>query len=356
LGLSIGFALFVVAVIIVYFCWRWPRQHELFRFILSTPDPIPKTCYSIRRARLRWQTSGACLTSSGCSSFDAFSKSVADCCSSIFRNDIQYIDAPEGSEFYEFVKSKMRKAPPGTTISRVEMVFTGRGQDFCRRIEAESGEIARRNPRFIPEKPSDLNINFHEGLKHFDENCEKTLPGICDRAKVIFAWHGTPAIFIKDICSGEIKAFGETDAGYFGVGIYTALECAYAARYSEYKSALPNANGEFGVILFACYLGPWPYVITLDSDYDNIAKGVSRFCGPSRQSGIALQPLYDSHFVPVKFYGYNHPITGVVQAYYLDYQACSQNDPACEGHELVLNDGSQLLPVAVLWYKKNATT
>jgi hypothetical protein len=73
----------------------------------------------------------------------------------------------------------------------------------------------------------------------------------------------------------------------------------------------------------------------------------------------SLKPLYNAHFAPVRQCGRRHPVTGHPLAYdpsaqvphhaMLDFQACSNID--AEGHELILADHRQALPVAVLWYK-----
>ena len=179
------------------------------------------------------------------------------------------------------------------------------------------------------------------------------MPGVCDDVKVLFAWHGSDFQAIDAICRDGARGFRTTDGGYFGAGTYCAIECAYASQYSEYGGKAPNSNGEYAVILFACFLGPFPYVITLEKDYVGRRAqhpGFSSFYGGDKDEAKSLMPLYDSHFVPVKQYGNLHPVTGQPLGYSVDFQACPEGDST--GHELILHDHTQLLPVAVLWYKK----
>ena len=233
----------------------------------------------------------------------------------------------------------------------------------------ESDGISKRPHQLLPKIPTN-NADFMSGLGHFNGLCEQTNPGVCDHTKLILAWHGTSAV--EAVCRDGPRSFRTTDPGFFGGESYLALECSYAARYSEFSP--PNSQGEFAVILFACCVAPHPYVITLMDDYGGPrcdVDGFSQFFGVDATHAKSLMPKYNAHFVPVKRYGpyphNTHPVTG--QLLYLldangqpaidpsthqpiplalDYQACS--NAAAEGHELVLNH-KYTLPIAVLWYR-----
>jgi hypothetical protein len=172
----------------------------------------------------------------------------------------------------------------------------------------------------------------------------------------MLAWYGTGANAVESVCRDGPRAFRLTDGGYFGAGTYFAVECAYASRFSEMKGS--NDDDEFAVILFACFLAPFPYVITLQDDYNarNVGPwdGFSSWFSADPNQSKGLKPLYNAHFVPVRQCGIQHPVTGQPLAYdphptTLDFQACSNID--AEAHELLLADHRQALPVAVLWYK-----
>jgi hypothetical protein len=370
--LSVSCGLFVFVAFFAWGLWRHRRQHQLFRqILLITPkaDPVsgirPSNSFNFyirkymnatyRRNMLRWETSGALLWENF-----AFWKPEKFSWENMMRKSTELIDAPEGSEFYQFVLDKMRQPPPGI-ISRVSMVITSRDRDFCEHIKRESQSIQKRPPRLKPEPPTSTSKtpppasvvrDFKAGSDFFESKCEETVPGVCNDVKVLFAWHGSDFTAIDAICRDGARGFRTTDGGFFGAGTYCAIECAYASRYSEFNGKEPNSDGEYAVILFACFLGPFPYVITLGADY--VAARV-KYPGFSSFYGLAdeaksLMPLYDSHFVPVKHYGCFHPVTGQPLGNDVDFQACPEGDST--GHELILHDHTQLLPVAVLWYKK----
>jgi hypothetical protein len=278
------------------------------------------------------------------------------------NSEVEFVDADASSPFYEFVVNHIRQPPIRFNLSRVSMVRTRREAAFCSDIIRESERIPGALSHLKPRAPDDLqNADFCLGLTYFNSVCEQTEAGICDHAKVMLAWHGANVNAVESVCTYGPRAFRITDGGYFGTGSYFAAECAYASRYSEFSR--PNANGEFAVILFACYLAPFPYVITLQDDYNarNAGPwdGFSSWFSADRNGSKSLKPLYNAHFAPVRQCGQMHPVTWQPLAYdpsaqvphhaVLDYQACSNVD--AEGHELILDDHRQALPVAVLWYK-----
>ena len=146
------------------------------------------------------------------------------------------------------------------------MVRTRREAAFCSDIIRESERIRGAPAHLKPRAPDSLqNADFCRGLTYFNSVCEQTEAGICDHAKVMLAWHGTKWSAVESVCTYGPRAFRTTDGGYFGAGSYFAVECAYASRYSEFSS--PNTDDEFAEIMFACYIAPFPYIITLQSDY-----------------------------------------------------------------------------------------
>jgi serine/threonine protein kinase len=271
--------------------------------------------------------------------------------------EVEFVDVDATSPFYHFVLDQMRQPPPNFRLSRISIVRTRREAAFCSEIIRESEGIAKRLPRLIPKAPDPLvNADFKRGLDFFNSMCEETFAGVCDNTKVMLAWHGTGANAVESVCRDGPRAFRTTDGGYFGAGSYFAVECAYASRYSEMKGS--NTDDEFAVILFACFLAPFPYVITLQDDYlpRNVGPwdGFSTWFSADPNQSKGIKPLYNAHFAPVKQCGNNHPVAGQPLAYdpspaILDFQACSNF--AAEGHELILENFRQALPLAILWYK-----
>jgi len=175
----------------------------------------------------------------------------------IANAEVEFVDVNATSPFYHFVLDQMRQAPQIFRLSRISIVRTRREANFCSEIIRESEGIAKRLPRLIPKAPDPLdNVDFKRGLDFFNSMCEQTFAGVCDNTKVMLAWHGTGANAVESVCRDGPRAFRTTDGGYFGAGAYFAVECAYASRYSEMKGS--NTDDEFAVILFGCFLAPFP--------------------------------------------------------------------------------------------------
>ena len=108
-------------------------------------------------------------------------------------------------------------------------------------------------------------------------------------------------------------------------------------------SQAPSASGEYPVILFAVSVAS-AYVVTPSIDYperDDPSQparwGFSSFYSSDPTHSVALMPKYNAHFVPVKYSGRVHCVTGKPLPLDTDYQA------AVEGV-----DASELLQIARL--------
>jgi hypothetical protein len=78
----------------------------------------------------------------------------------------------------------------------------------------------------------------------------------------------------------------------------------------------PSASGEYPVILFAVSVAS-AYVVTPGRDYpaDDPSQnerywGFSKFYSPDPSRSVALMPRYNAHFVPVRYCGHVHCVTG----------------------------------------------
>jgi hypothetical protein len=166
------------------------------------------------------------------------------------------------------------------------------------------------------------------------------------QANIIFAWHGCPAEHLQNVLRDGPRALRFTDGGYFSTGSYTAFELDYASRYALLK---PAANGDCTVILFAVFLSSAYIVTHRDYHPDDPStplhlRGVSRFYSPDPQHAVALMPRYNAHFIPVKYFGKVHPVTGKPLIVDVDFQAAPEQDAT--GHELVLQVNSIALSIA----------
>ena len=143
----------------------------------------------------------------------------------------------------------------------------------------------------------------------------------------------------------------------------------------------PSASGEYPVILFAVSVAS-AYVVTPGSDYPADDPdhpelwGFSSFYSANPNRSVALMPRYNAHFVPVKYCGRVHCVTGRPLPLDTDYQAAVEGRDASElgvrarglwggrccrmhhfndfaaAHELVALSPEQALPVAVVWLKR----
>jgi hypothetical protein len=168
---------------------------------------------------------------------------------------------------------------------------------------------------------------------HFQER----LPGADPRsANTFYSFHGCRREHVDNICRNGIVATKSTDAGFFGSGCYSTLSMEYACRYSRGDFDEPprpreSPDGRYPVIMFACFVS-MAYPVT-PLDYGN-ELGISS--GHSDFFGRPLKARFDCHVACV------NQASGF-QAVYRD---------ACQYVEVVIEQKSQMIPIAVLWFEK----
>jgi hypothetical protein len=228
-----------------------------------------------------------------------------------------------GSPFAACVLQRKRCDNPSFRISRVSRVSVDKSREeaFCSMINRECSS-RQANPKLRPSNFTDA--ASVAGLKALTQCFETNSNGEGSSCNVVFAWHGPPPEHVESVCRDNPRSFRTTDGGFFGAGLYFALELDYAARYAMMRP--PSPSGEYGVILFAVMVSS-AYVVTPARDYpaddpqQPTRSGFSRFYNPDPQSSISLMPGYSSHFVPVKYCGQLHSVSGVQLPHDTDYQA-----------------------------------
>jgi hypothetical protein len=145
-----------------------------------------------------------------------------------------------------------------------------------------------------------------------------------------YSFHGTTADIVPHICSNGLVAVRSTDAGYFGSGCYSTLNIEYALSYATGDHVGERKPGPYPVVMFACSVG-MAYPVTRGVDYSAGGNGRSDFFGKP------LKPGFDCHVVCV------NAASG--------FQAVDRD--RCEYVEVVIEQESQMLPVAVLWFEEN---
>jgi hypothetical protein len=98
----------------------------------------------------------------------------------------------------------------------------------------------------------------------------------------------------------------------------------------------PSENGEYPVILFAVSVAS-AYVVTpgkndYPADHPDHPElwGFSKFYSDDPSRSVALMPRYNAHFVPVKYCGRTHCVTGKSLPRDTDYQAAVEGSGASE--------------------------
>jgi serine/threonine protein kinase/Leucine-rich repeat (LRR) protein len=176
-------------------------------------------------------------------------------------------------------------------------------------------------------------------------------------SRIVFAWLGTSADRLDPVCRDGLRALRVRDDGFFGNGVYFAMEADYACRYTHAEDVTNDAQQPATLILYACSISQ-AYPLTLEADYRFPTVDMGRNdCGYSRfYDGTASRPLekkFDAHFVPVRDCGTWHPWDGKMPTYRnLDYQAATEQhtNPALRptAHELVLSNSLRCTPVALV--------
>eukprot|EP00930_Biecheleria_cincta_P038241 TRINITY_DN26277_c0_g1_i1.p1 TRINITY_DN26277_c0_g1~~TRINITY_DN26277_c0_g1_i1.p1 ORF type:complete len:815 (-),score=130.86 TRINITY_DN26277_c0_g1_i1:201-2615(-) len=167
-------------------------------------------------------------------------------------------------------------------------------------------------------------------------------------ANVIFTWHGTKHDIAHTVAGNGLRPLRSTDGGYFGGGTYTAREAWYAAQYSlPIFGGSANSQGEYVLLFCATAIGA-AYIVTLDRDYTGKnPKGFSDMFSDRPDDSKCLKPSYDTHFVPVKYYG--KMFDGDRLPYDVDFQASPESD--AEAHEVVSYSFDQVLPLALVYFR-----
>jgi hypothetical protein len=153
-----------------------------------------------------------------------------------------------------------------------------------------------------------------------------------------YCFHGPRPENVESICRNGMVATASLDSGFFGCGCYSTLNIEYAAKcargdYDPPESRRPPApDGRYPVIMFAASVS-MAYPITPDIDYGH-APEVPYGC--SDLFGRPLKRGFDCHVVCV------NQSTG--------WQAVNRD--MCQYVEIVIEQESQMLPIAVLWFER----
>jgi hypothetical protein len=156
-----------------------------------------------------------------------------------------------------------------------------------------------------------------------------------------YCFHGPRPEHVESICRNGMVATGSLDSGFFGCGCYSTLNIEYAAKYARGDFDSPDnrrpaaAGGRYPVIMFAASVS-MAYPITPDVDYGHVLHPPEVPEGSSDLFGRPLKRGFDCHVVCV------NQSTG--------WQAVNRD--MCQYVEIVIEQESQMLPIAVLWFER----
>jgi serine/threonine protein kinase len=207
---------------------------------------------------------------------------------------------------------------PGYDIGRVEVIFNPSMnvafEARCKHLQQRQG-----NPRYAAlwQQTPDGGARA-EVARRLEDLADPWQDDDYPDVKLMPLWHGTQRDKLGSLLSAGYGAFGDTDDGYFGKGIYATFEAAYAQKYADNFGPPDLRNG---VLIFN-----WGVTYNsrplIKSDFNQHSK---------RLNWAPDTAKYDSHFVPVV------PLTQV------DYVPVLPLEPH-QFTEVIFFDASQLLP------------
>jgi len=286
------------------------------------------------------------------------------------------VDLPQSSPLY----NRMARLWSSDLSEVITSNFSNRGERRTFRIKLERIEmlhVPRVEQTWINEAVSGLvcqdlppNKTVTDNMKCQDAQAglqaltaaafPRALADMNDKCLIVPGFHGHSTTSTYQIATGGISALPlrKTDGGYFGAGLYTALEPTYAARYAMFNDA--NEKGEYAMLLFAILVGN-AYVVTQEKDYPHPHyPNYSKFFSFDPCSSVSLMPGVQTHFVPTKWDARVCPErskhrqpeqTFRCKTCPAGFQACPANDREKEGHEIIVGGSNQLLPLAVYYFK-----
>jgi hypothetical protein len=187
-----------------------------------------------------------------------------------------------------------------------------------------------------------LNLEQLLVLSTLRDQFQTRAPGSNPRAvNTFYCFHGPRPEHVQSICRNGMVANGSLDAGFFGCGCYSTLNIEYAARYARgdfdpsNNRRPPAADGRYPVIMLAASVS-MAYPITPDIDYGHVLHPSEVPDGSCDYYGRPLKRGFDCHVACVS------QATGM--------QAV--NRAMCQYVEVVIEQESQMLPIAVLWFER----
>jgi hypothetical protein len=160
----------------------------------------------------------------------------------------------------------------------------------------------------------------------------ETVPGVNPKAgRIFYCFHGTNPNNIEGICRDGLRLSQYGDKGYGG---YATLNLEYAIRYARGDFSWGDRRtGRLPAIMLATVASK-VYPITPDTDY---GRNYNVPAGESDYSRLPLRDGFDCHVACVN---------GDVGF------PAAVNPDQCQYMDVIVEQSSQVLPVAVLWFEE----
>eukprot|EP00732_Lithocolla_globosa_P001234 Lithocolla_globosa_v1_NODE_580_length_3691_cov_16.982398.p1 type:complete len:671 gc:universal NODE_580_length_3691_cov_16.982398:1450-3462(+) len=265
----------------------------------------------------------------------------------------------EGDPIHQLIAAEFRKNNPNNELRSIQLLHCPVNQKSLL-LNLAITENRRDKPEatFNPKQESHVD----ETLDFFKQSFNKTYmieegpPTRTQAANTLFTWHSpSHSRFVTKIIDDGFANLSRRYNGFFGSGIYSTVESAYAcdkfpaaAGIDGQEDWIPDdAQYDWIPVLFCVASVGVSRVINprdhYPSNYSSTNPAFSSFY-TKEQNGLRLSVGYDSHLIPVAYRGPVHK-----------YQACWEDDEGLEAHELVLDQGGSLYSCAVVWYVKKST-
>ena len=142
-------------------------------------------------------------------------------------------------------------------------------------------------------------------------------------------WHGTQEEKLQSLLSAGYTAFCTTDDGYFGKGVYTTPDAAYAQMYANGLNPLHQPNAR----LILNWVVSYKSLPIVSGDYDRANQRLM----------LPVDPQYDARYVPV--------VQGAPGS--TEYIPTQAGQPYFDYREFMTQNGAQVLPRYVVTLQKS---
>ena len=201
--------------------------------------------------------------------FDASVKPEA----STVKTPYQLLEATDKDK-QKIVNYYLQRPVPGMDIKKVQVIYNPQmNRGFAARLAML--QERHNSPAFAPKFSQENDAAWRKEIhQRFEQLAAPYVDSDYPNVKLLPLWHGTSPEVIISILKTGYANLATTDDGYFGKGLYSALEAEYAHRVYSKGTLVLN----------------W---VSMFSNYPVIHGDMNKLMGKGNYQN------YDAHFVPV---------------------------------------------------------